>query len=93
MNTKLYLVTKVPFQFAAGQLTLGSMDGQYWRLVTPIFLHFGWLHIVFNCLWLWGLGQKPRLRSFVELHGKHGTMITAVDLLRGLAALIGLCRG
>lgn len=40
-------------------------------------------------VWLWGLGQKPKLKSFEELHGINGAMITAVDLLRGLAALIG----
>jgi 2,3-bisphosphoglycerate-independent phosphoglycerate mutase len=40
-------------------------------------------------LWLWGLGRTPRLTPFEQLHGKHGAMITAVDLLRGLAALIG----
>ncbi len=40
-------------------------------------------------VWLWGLGKTPRLKPFVELHGKSGKMITAVDLLRGLAALIG----
>jgi 2,3-bisphosphoglycerate-independent phosphoglycerate mutase len=40
-------------------------------------------------LWLWGLGRRPALPSFRELHGIQGAMITAVDLLRGLAALVG----
>jgi 2,3-bisphosphoglycerate-independent phosphoglycerate mutase len=40
-------------------------------------------------VWLWGLGQRPNLESFESLHGLKGAMITAVDLLRGLAALIG----
>jgi len=40
-------------------------------------------------IWLWGLGKTPSLTPFEQLHGKSGKMITAVDLLRGLAALIG----
>jgi 2,3-bisphosphoglycerate-independent phosphoglycerate mutase len=40
-------------------------------------------------LWLWGIGKKPSLTPFVKLHGMTGKMITAVDLLRGLAKLIG----
>jgi len=40
-------------------------------------------------VWLWGLGSTPRLKPFAELYGKQGAMITAVDLLRGLATLIG----
>ena len=40
-------------------------------------------------IWLWGLGRTPALRPFNEVYGRSGTMITAVDLLRGLAALVG----
>ena len=35
--------------------TLSS--GQWWRLITPILLHFGWMHLVFNLLWTWVLGE------------------------------------
>jgi 2,3-bisphosphoglycerate-independent phosphoglycerate mutase len=40
-------------------------------------------------IWLWGLGRAPHLTPFELTYGVHGAMITAVDLLRGLAALIG----
>lgn len=33
-------------------------DGQYWRLLTPIFLHFGWLHFIFNCIIFWYIGRR-----------------------------------
>ncbi|MCA9264007.1 MAG: cofactor-independent phosphoglycerate mutase [Planctomycetales bacterium] len=40
-------------------------------------------------VWLWGLGKSPSLPSFQDRFGFRGKMITAVDLLRGLAALVG----
>lgn len=40
-------------------------------------------------VWLWGLGRTPQLPRFVDHYGARGVMITAVDLLRGLAALLG----
>jgi len=41
-------------------------------------------------IWLWGQGRTPALRPFTgAYHGVRGAMITAVDLLRGLAALMG----
>jgi 2,3-bisphosphoglycerate-independent phosphoglycerate mutase len=40
-------------------------------------------------LWLWGQGKMPQLPSFLERFGRRGAAITAVDLMRGLAKLIG----
>ena len=38
-----------------------------------------------NSLWFWGAGTKPCLTSFFEKTGKKGVMISAVDLLKGIA--------
>lgn len=46
-------------------------------------------HLPATNVWLWGIGKAPKLAPFKELHGVQGAMITAVDLLRGLASLVG----
>ena len=33
-------------------------NNQWWRLVSPIFLHFSFAHLAFNCLWIYILGEK-----------------------------------
>jgi 2,3-bisphosphoglycerate-independent phosphoglycerate mutase len=38
-------------------------------------------------VWLWGQGFQPQLPSFVEATGRHGALVTAVDLVRGLGVL------
>lgn len=36
--------------------------GQLWRLVTPMFLHFGVIHLAFNMMWLWQFGVVLEMR-------------------------------
>lgn len=43
-----------------------------------------------NSAWFWGAGTRPALKSFEEKTGKRGVMISAVDLLKGIAVGIGM---
>ncbi len=43
-----------------------------------------------NSLWFWGAGTRPSLSSFEEKNHKKGVMISAVDLLKGIAVGAGL---
>ena len=43
-----------------------------------------------NSLWFWGAGTKPVLDSFEGKFGKKGAMISAVDLLKGIAVGAGM---
>ena len=38
-----------------------------------------------NCCWFWGAGTKPKVSDFYEKTGKKGLMVSAVDLLKGIA--------
>lgn len=42
-----------------------------------------------NMAWLWGQGTRPALPNFHDRFGLRGAMLTSVDLLRGIARLIG----
>jgi 2,3-bisphosphoglycerate-independent phosphoglycerate mutase len=42
-----------------------------------------------SSIWLWGQGKQTRLESFHKRFGLKGVAITAVDLVRGLAKLVG----
>lgn len=37
--------------------------GQWWRIVTPMLVHFGILHIAMNGMWYWELGRRIELRQ------------------------------
>jgi 2,3-bisphosphoglycerate-independent phosphoglycerate mutase len=42
-----------------------------------------------NSIWIWGQGKKPNLVSFSQKYGIKGSVVSAVDLIKG----IGLCAG
>lgn len=42
-----------------------------------------------NSIWLWGEGKKPAIPKFIDKYGVTGSVVSAVDLIKG----IGLCAG
>ena len=43
-----------------------------------------------NMIWLWGQGKTPKMPLFEQQFGKRGAIITAVDLLKGMAIILGM---
>ncbi len=54
-------------------------QGELWRLVSPMLVHFSWLHIVFNLLWVWEIGRRIEL-----INGRFQLLL--VVLLTSIAA-------
>ncbi|TNE97122.1 MAG: rhomboid family intramembrane serine protease [Deltaproteobacteria bacterium] len=57
-------------------------SGEFWRLFTPMFLHFGFLHIIFNCMWVKDLGKlcEHQMGLF-----KFASMVFGAALLSNIA--------
>lgn len=43
-----------------------------------------------NMIWLWGQGKKPNMPKFMDKFGISGSVISAVDLIKGLGRILGL---
>ena len=53
----LFIKTGFDFQYSALESTF-LLNNEWWRLLTPSFLHFSITHLAFNCLWIYILGSK-----------------------------------
>jgi GlpG protein len=74
----------VPLGVINGSLAFGDLgevvtSGQVWRLLSPAFLHFSWMHLIFNMLWLWYFGRQVEV-----LHGS--TRMLMLLLTAGIGA-------
>jgi len=66
-------------------------EGQWWRLITPIIIHLGWLHIIFNMMWLNELGKQFeqkhgafRLIAFIIVTGVLSNLFQYIDFASSL---------
>ena len=55
---------------------------EWWRLITPTFLHFSLTHLIFNCLWIYILGSK------IEINDGRGIFLT-LFFISGLSSNLG----
>lgn len=74
------------------------LDGQLWRLLTPMFLHFGILHVLFNCWWMWDLGRMVESRlgtlrfialvAFISVPAHLGQAFLVGPMFGGLSGVV-----
>jgi GlpG protein len=69
-----------------GREFLGNVrHGEFWRLLTPIFLHFGFLHILFNLSWVYFLGCMIEARCGT---GKLAFLVVVIGVGSNLAQYV-----
>lgn len=61
------------------------MQGEIWRLITPIFIHFGLIHILFNSMWLYDLGGMLELRQGSP---RLGLLVGVIGILSNLGQFL-----
>lgn len=88
------LFTFFEFERRGNAIVFHLPKGEYWRMITPIFLHFGLLHIVFNALWLWDLGRRVEmLQGSVRMIGIVMVMALGSNIAQTMYAEVSVFGG
>jgi GlpG protein len=53
----------IDYRVQGADLDSTLASGHWWRLITPMLIHFGWLHLAMNSLWYWELGRRIEFRQ------------------------------
>ena len=67
-----------------GNLAPATALGQWWRLLTSMFLHAGLFHVLFN---MWALWDAGRIAERLFGHGRYAIVYLAAGLLGGIASI------
>jgi GlpG protein len=74
-------------------LTDSLAAGQWWRLLTPMLVHFGILHLAMNAMWYWELGRRIEHRqgplSLLALTLLFGLVSNVAQFIWGGSSLFG----
>lgn len=77
----------------------GGVGDPIYRWISPIFLHFGWTHLIFNALWLYAVGRLIEWRSLpwfaavVVMSALGGNVLQLVVSGPGFGGLSGVVYG
>lgn len=92
-------MTIVPIGVEGEQLVHGDLSdtfagGQFWRLLTPMLLHFGWMHLIFNMMWLWYFGRQVEAQQgalrFAALVAISGVLANLAQYATGVVLFGGM---
>ncbi|MGK0442464.1 MAG: GlpG protein [Pseudohongiellaceae bacterium] len=97
VDTQMSFLSQLTFFELAnsgGKIVFSLPKDQPWRLITPVFLHFSIMHIVFNMLWLWDLGRRIEIvQSSTRLLGIMFVIALGSNVVQAMYAEQGIFGG